>query len=93
MQEAQHKPVEGLSFSSNITTNTSINYSNKFGKHNIAGILLAETYQGDGNNFGAYGYGFDFYELDELNYATMDDKNNVSGSSSQSRKAGFLARV
>lgn len=85
--------VEGLSFSSNITTNTSINYSNKFGKHNIAGILLAETYQGDGNSFGAYGYGFDFYELDELNYATMDDKNNVSGSSSQSRKAGFLARV
>jgi TonB-linked SusC/RagA family outer membrane protein len=84
--------VEGLSHSSDITTNTSINYANKFGKHSVAGILLAETYQGDGNSFGAYGYGFDFYELDELDFAKMADKNNVSGSSSQSRKAGFLAR-
>ncbi len=85
--------VEGLSLNTNITTNTSINYANKFGDHSISGILLAETYQGDANNFGAYGYGFDFYELDELSYANLATKTTVSGGSSQSRKAGFLARV
>lgn len=85
--------VEGLSLSSGMTTNTSINYANTFGNHTVSGLLLAETYSGVGNNFGAYGYGFDFYELDELDYANIADKNDISGGSNQSRKAGFLARV
>ncbi len=85
--------VEGLTLNSNITTNTSINYANTFGSHNVSALVLAETYKGAGNNFGAYGYGFDFYELDELNYANIAEKNNISGGSSESRKAGFLARV
>ncbi len=85
--------IEGLSHYSILTTNTSINYENKFGDHSISALALMETSQQDGNGFGAYGYGFDIAELDELDYATMTDRTNVSGSSYERRKAGFLGRL
>lgn len=85
--------TEGLSHSRRLLTNTSLRYENKFGQHHITGLALMETNQYDGNSFGATGYGFNIYELDELNRATMADKNKISGSSSLSRLVGFLARV
>lgn len=85
--------VEGLSHYTNLTTNTSIKYENKFGLHNISVLALMETIKKEGNSFGAYGYGFDILELDELNYATLADKTKVSGSSYEQRQAGFLGRV
>lgn len=85
--------VEGLSHYSRLTTNSSISYENQFGEHSLSLLALMETINRDGNLFGAYGYGFDILELDELNYATMDDKTKVSGSSSEQRQAGYLGRV
>ncbi|WP_320018949.1 TonB-dependent receptor [Labilibaculum manganireducens] len=85
--------VEGLSHSTNLTTNTSIKYENEFGLHNVSFLALMETIKKEGNNFGAYGYGFDILELDELNYASLADKTKVSGGSYEQRQAGFLGRV
>lgn len=85
--------VEGLSHYEHLTTNTSIKYDNKFGKHNISALALMETINREGNSFGAYGYGFDILELDELNFATLADKTKVSGSSYEQRQAGFLGRL
>uniref|UniRef100_UPI0032178CB6 SusC/RagA family TonB-linked outer membrane protein n=1 Tax=uncultured Draconibacterium sp. TaxID=1573823 RepID=UPI0032178CB6 len=85
--------VEGLSHYSILTTNSSVNYDNIFGDHKVSAMFLAETIQQDGNKFGAYGYGFDIPDLDELDYATMADKTNVSGSSYVTRRAGFLGRL
>jgi len=85
--------IEGLSHYSTLTTNTSINYENKFGDHSISALALMETTQKDGNGFGAYGYGFDITDLDELDFATMANRTNVSGSSYEQRRAGFLGRL
>ncbi len=84
--------VEGLSHYEHLTTNTSIRYENTFGLHNISALALMETIQKEGNSFGAYGYGFDIIELDELDYATLANKTKVSGSSYEQRQAGFLGR-
>jgi TonB-linked SusC/RagA family outer membrane protein len=85
--------VEGSSRSTHLTTNTSLRYENEFGLHNISALALLETIKRDGNSFGAYGYGFDIYELDELNFATLDDKAYVSGSSYEQRQVGFVGRI
>jgi len=85
--------VEGLSHYSHLTTNSSIKYENKFGLHAITALALMETIKKEGNSFGAYGYGFDILELDELNFATLADKTKVSGSSYEQRQAGFLGRI
>ncbi len=85
--------TEGLSHSRTFTTNTSLFYKNKFGSHDVSVLALMETVKGDNNRFGATGYGFDIYALDELNYATLNDKNVISGMSGETRQAGFLGRV
>lgn len=84
--------VEGLSHYDRLTTNTSAKYEKQFGLHNITFLGLMETIKQKGNSFGAYGYGFDIPELDELNYAKLADKNKVSGSSYEQRQSGFLGR-
>jgi TonB-linked SusC/RagA family outer membrane protein len=85
--------VEGLSHYSKLTTNTSLRYENTFGDHNLSALALLETIERDGNRFGAYGYGFDIYGLDELNYATLEDRTAVSGSSYQERQVGAVGRI
>jgi len=85
--------VEGLSHYAHLTTNTSIKYENKFGLHSISALGLMETIKKEGNSFGAYGYGFDIPELDELDFAILANKTKVSGSSYEQRQAGFLGRV
>jgi TonB-linked SusC/RagA family outer membrane protein len=85
--------VEGLSHYENLTTNTSIKYENQFGLHAITALALMETIKKQGNSFGAYGYGFDIQQLDELDFANLADKTKVSGSSYEQRQAGFLGRV
>ncbi|MBL4561326.1 MAG: TonB-dependent receptor [Labilibaculum sp.] len=85
--------VEGMSHNTNLTINASIKYENQFGLHNISVLALMETIKKEGNKFGAYGYGFDILELDELNYATLADKTEISGSSFEQRQAGVLGRV
>lgn len=85
--------VEGSSHYTHLTTNTSMRYEKQFGAHKINALALMETVQRDGNSFGAYGYGFDILELDELNFATLEDKTKVSGSSYEQRQVGFVGRV
>ena len=85
--------VEGLSHYTHLITNSSLKYENQFGLHKISALALMETTKREGNSFGAYGYGFDIKELDELNYATLADKTKVSGSSYEQRQAGFLGRL
>jgi TonB-linked SusC/RagA family outer membrane protein len=84
---------ENLSHYTHFTTNTSIKYENKFGPHSITGLALFETVAREGNGFGAVGVGFDIYALDELSYATLKDRNEISGSSYQQRVAGYLGRL
>ncbi len=84
--------IESLSKTTNLRTNFSAKYENKFGQHSIAALALAETTTRDANSFSATGYGFDIYELDELSHSNDPTKTNVSGSSSQARVAGFLGR-
>jgi TonB-linked SusC/RagA family outer membrane protein len=85
--------TEGSSYSTRLTTNLSMEYDRHFDAHHISALALMETVRSDGNQFGAYGYGFDILALDELDFATLKEKNSVSGSSYTQRKAGFLGRV
>lgn len=85
--------TEGLSHSRGLVTNTSLNYSREFGLHNISGLVAMESVDRNSNKFGATGYGFNIFELDELNQASMADKNAISGSSSMERLVGFFARI
>ncbi|WP_439183374.1 SusC/RagA family TonB-linked outer membrane protein [Carboxylicivirga taeanensis] len=84
---------EGLSYSANLTTNTSLKYEGAFGKHSFTALALVETKERTGNKFAAYGYGFPILELDELDFANIQDKTKVSGTSYNRRLAGYLARV
>ena len=81
------------------TTQTSINYDNKFGDHSLGVLLLAETRENKSNGFGATGYGLDFVQLDELDKIVNKTGNgvekfpNIWGNSGQSRVAGFVGRL
>ncbi|MDK2840677.1 MAG: hypothetical protein PWQ17_182 [Anaerophaga sp.] len=85
--------VEGSSKYTHLTTNSSLKYDNQFGNHNISALALLETIEREGNNFGAYGYGFDIIELDELDFATLEEKTKVSGGSYIQRQVGFVGRL
>ncbi len=85
--------TEGSTHHYTVTTNTSLDYSNTFGKHSISGILLAETYQHTNSRMQASAYGFDFPELDELDNASKFDKVAPSGMTTNRRKVGFVGRA
>ena len=85
--------VESLSKSQKILTNVSAQYTRSFGLHNLDILALFETTATDANSFSATGYGFDYYELDELSKATNTSKNEISGSSSLTRSAGLVGRI
>lgn len=84
--------AEGATYSSTLTTNTSLRYENKFGLHGISALALMETRQGDANALSGLRYGYDIYALDELTLAANTVKFNLDGSSSHSRWVGFLGR-
>ncbi|MCH5215307.1 MAG: TonB-dependent receptor [Muribaculaceae bacterium] len=90
---------EAANTSSTLSTQTSINYDNTFGKHTINALALLETRQLKSNGLGAGGMGLDFLSLDELGKLTFVNGNGeikqptISGSSSESRVAGFVGRV
>lgn len=81
------------------TTQTSINYENKFGKHSIKAMALAETRENKSNSFSATGYGLDFLSLDELDKITNKTGNGetkypgIGGFSGMTRVAGFVGRI
>lgn len=84
---------EGLSHYAHLTTNTSLKYENRFGKHNISALALFETRTYIGNSFSATGKGFAFPELDELMWESIDVDKPVNGSSYVQKVAGFVGRI
>jgi TonB-linked SusC/RagA family outer membrane protein len=90
---------EGASKGYNLTTQTSINYENVFGKHSIKLLALAETRENKSNALSASGTGLDFIQLDELNHITNQTGNGeektptIGGYSGHSRVAGFVGRI
>lgn len=90
---------EAASKSATLSTQTSLSYDNKFGKHSISALALLETRQLKSNGLGAGGVGLDFLSLDELGKLTFVNGNgeikqpSISGSSSESRVAGLVGRV
>lgn len=81
------------------TTQSSINYGNKFDQHTLGALLLAETRERKNRYMSILGYGLDYVQLDELNKITNtggDGKPKYAipdGSSAHTRVAGFLGRV
>lgn len=84
---------EGYSQWRRLVSQTSINYANIFGKHNIDAMVLMESRDFKSNRFAAYGKGFYFEELPELNMARVPSDNPISGSSDANRSLGFVGRV
>ena len=91
--------TESASRSTNVVTQSSVNFDRIFGKHKINAIAVAETRNSFGNALGATGYGLNFINLDELSKITNKTGSGtekiptISGSSSQSRVIGFVGRV
>lgn len=91
--------TESGSTSTNVVTQSSINFDRTFGKHKINVIGVAETRNKFGNALGVTGYGLDFLALDELSKITnksgagIDKMAALAGSSSQSRVNGYVGRV
>ncbi len=85
--------------SSNVVTQSSVNFERAFGKHKVTFLGLAETRNAFGNSLGVTGFGLDFLQLDELSKITNLSGNgsekipSLSGSSSQSRLVGYVGRV
>ncbi|MFA5655212.1 MAG: TonB-dependent receptor [Dysgonamonadaceae bacterium] len=79
------------------TLQPSINYANKFGKHDIAGLFLFEEAVQEGEDIGAVAVDFDVTSLHELNMGNdikdVNGRPNVWGSSSIFRRAGFVGRI
>jgi TonB-linked SusC/RagA family outer membrane protein len=91
--------TESASNSTNVVTQSSVNFDRAFGKHKITFLGLAETRNAFSNNLGATGYGLDFLALDELNKITNLSGNGsqvipvLSGTSGQSRLVGLVGRI
>lgn len=85
--------------STNVVTQTSLNYDRVFGKHSINALGLAETRNSFNNTLGGTGHGLDFLELDELDNITnqsgagQERIPSLSGRSRQSRLIGFVGRL
>ncbi len=98
-RSAQISLTESAARSYSLTTQTSVNYNNTFGKHTVGVLLLAETRENESNSLGVTGYGLDFVQLDELDQITNKTGNGSSkfpvptGFSGQTRVAGFVGRV
>ena len=85
--------------STNVVTQSSVNFDRVFDKHRVTFLGLAETRNSFGNALGATGYGLDFLQLDELSKITNLSGNgseripSLSGYSNQSRLIGYVGRV
>lgn len=77
-----------------ITSQTSINYANKFGLHSVGGLLLLETNDYKTDRLGGKVENIPFDELPELDYGNLIQKlRAVSGGSTNSRRAGMVFRA
>lgn len=79
------------------TLQPSVNYANKFGKHDVSGLFLFEEAVQEGQNLGATAVDYDVTSLHELDMGNdIQDRNgrpNAYGNSSIFKRAGFVGRV
>ncbi len=84
---------EGLNQWQRLVSQASVNYASTFGLHNIDAMVLMEARDYKTNKFAAYGKGFYFEELPELDIAQKPTDHPISGSSNANRSVGFVARL
>lgn len=70
----------------------SINYTNKFGLHNIEAMALVEARDNKSNALSAYGRDLPFESLPELDFA-QPSQSPIAGKSGASRSAGYVFRL
>lgn len=89
------KLAENFSQRNFLTLNTSLNYHRKFGQHAVSGLLLYEQYRTISNSHSLSTRGFDFYDLDELDFAKelMPGTGAFGGTSSIVPNAGYVGRI
>lgn len=91
--------TESAYSSTNVVTQSSVNFDRKFGLHKVNAIAVAETRNSYSNTLGVTGYGLDFLAMDELDKITDTNGQgkpkyaSSSGRSSQARVLGFVGRV
>lgn len=88
------KLAENTSRRGAVTLQSSLNYSNTFGKHSFAGLLLYEQFRTLYNQFSISTQGLDFLELPELSFATelTPSAGAFSGSSNIVPNVGLVSR-
>lgn len=84
---------EGYSQWQRLVSQVSANYKGTFGAHNFDGMVLMEARDYKTNSFAAYGKGFYFKELPELDIAQVPTDDPISGSSNANRSVGIVGRI
>ena len=85
---------QGRNRSSRMVLRPSIDYSNKFGQHDIAALLLLERTEYKQSSISGSRSGFVIFENPELNFGTNSgDTYNNSGTSSRTLMAGWVGRL
>ena len=87
-----NKLGEGTYYAQSRTGQASISYVNRFGKHSVDALLLAEMRDYQTNNLSAYVKNLPFALLPELSNG-IPTASPVIGSSNASRSAGYVGRV
>lgn len=91
--------TESASWSTFLTTQTSLNYDRTFGKHKVKALALLETRENKSHALSASGSGLDFIFQDELSKLTNQTGSgthkepSISGYSGHSRVAGYAGRL
>jgi TonB-linked SusC/RagA family outer membrane protein len=70
----------------------SLSYDNKFGNHNVSGLLLYEQMDGSSSDISAYREGFLSPAIDQIFGGSNQNKNN-GGSASENARQGYVGRV
>ncbi|SEJ03212.1 TonB-linked outer membrane protein, SusC/RagA family [Dyadobacter koreensis] len=81
--------------SNRITFQPSLTYDNAFDKHAISALLLYEYSGYKTNGFGVQARNFAIDDLKEINFGSkgVDDLRAASGSSSETKRAGYVGRL
>ena len=83
---------EGQSSYEQLVGQASINYTNKFGLHNVEAMALVEARDNKSNGLSAYARLLPFEQLPELSYG-QPAQDPIGGWSGASRSAGYVFRL
>ncbi|OJY86245.1 MAG: hypothetical protein BGP14_16995 [Sphingobacteriales bacterium 44-15] len=84
---------EGFVRTNSYTLNLSMNYSGKFYKHTVSGLILYEQFQGKTDNFNGSRTNFPFTSVDQLFAGGNDDERTITGSATNDGRLGIVGRV